>query len=215
MGGKMNTLQFFVIMCAIANVVVAYENIRTNVQYNTEKECTDSCPAPDPFPDVACLVDCTKKTDASPVPPTPAPTAGAAPTAAAEGDGSGTDGSGVGDDGIVGVKSTASLAPVAVGDTTMKVADITGITVHDVLTIGVNTINAEEKTVKSVTADAAAKRQRRAAAVPGTIEFTSEFRKAHAKGVAIEWTVAKAAPKSSAVTTTVGVGIFAMVAALF
>jgi len=121
-----------------------------------------------------------------------------------EGEGSG--------DGIVGVvvKTTKSMAAVAIGEKTMKVADITGITAGDELTIGVSP-NAEKMTVKSVTAD---KRQRRAAAVPGTIEFTGKFTKDHGIGAAIEWTVATKT-KSSAVTTTVGVGIFAMVAALF
>jgi len=130
--------------------------------------------------------------------------------ATGEGDGSG------GGDGVVGytttVMTTKSSADVGIAETKMKVADITGIKAKAVMTIGAGA-DAEEMTVKSVTAD---KRQRRADPVSGTIEFTTGFTKAHAKGAAIEWTVTtKDAPKSSAVTTTVGVGIFAMVAALF
>merc|ERR1712166_1384103 len=110
------------------------------------------------------------------------------------------------------VMKTTSSAPVAILDTKMKVADITGVKAKAEMTIGAGA-DAEKMTVKSVTAD---KRQRRAAAVPGTIEFTTGFTKAHDLGAAIEWTVTtKDAPKSSAVTTTVGAGIFAMVAALF
>merc|ERR1712195_281307 len=110
------------------------------------------------------------------------------------------------------VIKTTSSAPVGVGDSTMKVADITGVKAKAEMTIGTGA-GAEKMTVKSVTAD---KRQRRADPVSGTIEFTGAFTKDHKLGVAIEWTVTtKDAPKSSAVTTTVGVGIFAMVAALF
>merc|ERR1711865_1348899 len=113
------------------------------------------------------------------------------------------------------VMKTTSSASMGIGESSMKVADITGVKAKMNLTIGVGA-GAEKMTVKSVTADKAAARQRRADPVSGTIEFTGKFTKVHAKGVAIEWTVVtKDAPKSSAVTTTVGVGIFAMVAALF
>jgi len=124
--------------------------------------------------------------------------------ATGEGEGSG--------DGIVGVvaKKTASVGDTLKGASSMKLADVSDISIGDKLTIGTKPTQ-ETLEVKTVVVS----RRSRRAATPGVVTFTGETKFAHAEGAAIAWTVAKTAPKSSAVTTTVGVGIFAMVAALF
>jgi len=113
--------------------------------------------------------------------------------------------------GIIGVKSTKSTETTEIGATTMKFEDVSNINAGDQLTIGTGG-TSEKATVKSVAADKASRSRR--AITPGVVTFTAALTKAHEAGSAITWTQV-VAPKSSAVTTTVGVGIFAIVAALF
>ena len=107
------------------------------------------------------------------------------------------------------MKTSATTEPIKAGAKTFKMDDVSNVKAGDVLTFGTGD-NAEEGTVASVEA---ARRSRRAA-TPGTVTLKEALKNDHAAGTVITWTL-DLAPTASAVTTTVGVGIFAIVAALF
>merc|ERR1712195_60356 len=89
---------------------------------------------------------------------------------------------------------------------------IVGVVAKKTSSVGATLKGASSMKLKAVVVS----RRSRRAATPGVVTFTGITKFAHAEGADIAWTVVtKVAPKSSAVTATVGVGIFAMVAALF
>ena len=90
--------------------------------------------------------------------------------------------------------TSTSTAATVKGETSMKFADVSDISVGDILTIGEG-VKKETAEVESVVADQ--NRSRRAAATPGAVTFVAGLKNAHAKGTAIEWTAKAAAPTSA------------------